>query len=183
VDPPTVPAIERIARDPIQGRQATPGAEQKYVLFGPSGNVEAIAERLGDRHAVSGLHVLEDPAADQPAGYPAHVHDQVTVQRGNAGEGVVARGPGIHEQAYELTGAILERGRRPDVHGADLVVQTVDRSNGCLDTFDHIVGQRDLEILRRETLAGEKELARHHRRRQPLLRRFGDDTPDSAHEA
>ena len=111
------------------------------------------------------------------------MHDQHIIQRGNAGERVVARGPGIHEQAYELAGAILEPARRPDVHATDFVVQDFNRTNVCLDAFDHIVGERDFEILRRDALTREEELARHHRRRQSLLRWFGDDAPHGAHQA
>jgi hypothetical protein len=55
VDSPTMPAVQRIARDPVQRRQSTPGAEQKYVLNGSAGNVEAVAERFGDRYDVSGF--------------------------------------------------------------------------------------------------------------------------------
>jgi hypothetical protein len=55
VDSATMPAVQRIARDPVQRRQSTPGAEQKDVLIGSALNVEAVAERLGDRHDVSGF--------------------------------------------------------------------------------------------------------------------------------
>jgi hypothetical protein len=108
---------------------------------------------------------------------------QIVVQRGDAGEGVVARGPGILEQAQKLPGAILERTRRSETHCAHFVVQALDRGNFCLDALDHIVGQRHLEVFRWETLAGEKEVARHHRRYQSGLRFFWDGAPYSAHEA
>src|SRR5271166_810421 len=106
-------AVQRIARDPVQRRQTTAGAEQKDVLLRAAGKVEAVAEGFGDRYDRSGFQLLENPSADQSAGKPAHMQYQIVVERGDARERVVARGPGILEQAQKLPGTILERMRRP----------------------------------------------------------------------
>src|SRR5450631_4070112 len=77
---PAMPTVQRIARDPIQRRQSTPGAQQQYVLIGSAWNVEAVAERLGDRHDVSGFQVVEDPSAHQSTGESTYMQQEVVIQ-------------------------------------------------------------------------------------------------------